>query len=57
MKNDKQILKITVTHSDPEIEKKGAEAVRALISIISEAMGEKAEFFETEEEAKKKTDE
>ena len=51
MKDDKTILKIEVSHDDPEIEKQGAEAIKDLAKLIGELMGEKVEFYSTEKEA------
>lgn len=43
---DKQILKIKVSHPDPEIEKRGVEIVKNLVQNLSKILGEKVEMIE-----------
>lgn len=51
MKN-KQVLQISVSHEDPEIEKQGSEAVKQLVEAIGQIMGENVTIHNTLEELK-----
>lgn len=48
----KTLLKFTVSHPDPKIEKQGEKALKDLVKTIGDLFGEEVKFYNSEEEAR-----